>query len=58
MPADPTHWLFIALILLALVVGAWVWWMDRDRTYTEDELKVIEFEDHLHALGDARSKTA
>lgn len=55
MPGDWTHWLFVALILLALVVAVWVWWLDRDRTYTEDDLKHIEFQNHLRALGKAHN---
>lgn len=54
MPTDVLHWAFLALVILALVVGGFVWWMDRDRTYSEDDLKCIEFADHLEALKDAR----
>lgn len=54
MPADLLHWAFLALVILALVVGGFVWWMDRDRTYSEDDLKVIEFAERMQALKDAR----
>lgn len=53
MPGDWTHWLFVALLILLLAVAAYVWWLDRDRTYTEDDLKVIEFAERMQALKDA-----
>ena len=49
MPGDWTHWLFLALFIFLLALAAYVWWLDRDRTYTEDDLKEIEW----HAFTEA-----